>query len=85
MFSTCSYAERMSNVQIRNVPEDLHRRLRARAAMEGTSVSDLLLHELERLMSRPSKQEVLDRIASREPVHTVETSAEALARERARR
>lgn len=79
------YAGCMSNVQIRNVPEDLHRRLRARAAMEGTTVSDLLLHELERFMSRPTKREVLDRIAGREPVHTTETSAEAVERERAER
>lgn len=75
----------MSNVQIRNVPEDLHRRLRARAAMEGTTVSDLLLHELERFMSRPSKREFLDRIAGRTPVVTTETSAQAIERGRAER
>ncbi|MCE0488286.1 FitA-like ribbon-helix-helix domain-containing protein [Ornithinimicrobium sediminis] len=68
----------MSNVQIRNVPEDLHRRLRARAAMEGTTVSDLLLRELERFMSRPTKDEVLARLASRQPVSTTESSAEAV-------
>lgn len=72
----------MSNVQIRNVPEELHRRLRARAAMEGTTVSDLLLHELERFMARPTKNEVLDRISRRDPVHTEESSAEAIERER---
>ncbi|MCK0112792.1 hypothetical protein MWU75_11640 [Ornithinimicrobium sp. F0845] len=47
-----------------------------------TTVSDLLLHELERFMSRPSKKEVLDRIAAREPALTSETSAEAIARGR---
>ncbi|HLR97399.1 MAG TPA: hypothetical protein VK053_22955 [Jiangellaceae bacterium] len=68
----------MANVQIRNVPEDLHRRLRARAALEGSTVSDLLLRELERFMERPSKKEVLARIASREPVDPTESSAEAV-------
>lgn len=79
------YAGCMSNVQIRNVPEDLHRRLRARAAMQGTTVSALLLRELERFMARPPKEEVLARIASREPVSTTETSAEAVRAGRAER
>ncbi|WP_151526986.1 FitA-like ribbon-helix-helix domain-containing protein [Serinicoccus kebangsaanensis] len=68
----------MSHLQIRNVPEDLHRRLRARAALEGVSVSDLLLREAERLMARPTQDDVLARLASRELVLTAETSAEAL-------
>jgi len=78
MRTTCNYAGCMANVQIRNVPEDLHRRLRARAALEGSTVSDLLLRELERFMERPSKKEVLARIASREPVDPTESSAEAV-------
>ena len=53
--------------------------------MEGVTVSDLLLHELERFMARPSKRAVLDRLASREAVHTQETSAEAIAHGRAER
>lgn len=78
MLTACTYAGSMSNVQIRNVPEDLHRRLKARAAMEGTTVSDLLLHELERFMSRPTKHELLARLASRRSVSTTESSAEAV-------
>lgn len=68
----------MSNVQIRNVPEDLHRKLRARAALEGTTVSDLLLRELRRFLDRPSKQEVLARISNRDSVSTAESSADAV-------
>ena len=68
----------MANVQIRNVPDDLHRRLRARAALEGSTVSDLLLRELERFMERPSKKEVLARIASRAPADPAETPADAV-------
>lgn len=78
MLIACTYADRMSNVQIRNVPEDVHRRLKARAAMEGTTVSDLLLRELERFMSRPTKDEVLARLAGRQPVSTTESTAEAV-------
>ena len=40
MCSTCKYALRMTMLQIRNVPDDLHRRLKARAAMAGMSLSD---------------------------------------------
>lgn len=68
----------MSNVQIRNVPDDLHRRLRARAALEGTSVSELLLRELESFLDRPSKQAILARIASREPAILTESAADAV-------
>lgn len=75
----------MSHVQIRNVPEDLHRRLRIRAAREGTTVSDLLLHELERWLSRPSKAEVLERISRRAPVPAGESSADAVRAGRAGR
>lgn len=75
---TWSYAVCMSNVQIRNVPEDLHRKLRIRAASEGSTVSDLLLRELERWLARPSKHEVLARIAGRDPVELSESSADSV-------
>lgn len=68
----------MSDVQPRNVPADLHRRLRARAALEGTSVSELLLREPEAFVDRPSKHEVVARIASREPVTLTESAADAV-------
>jgi len=52
-------------VQIRNVPEALHRRLKARAALEGMSMSDYVLREIRKALDRPSRQEVLDRLAAR--------------------
>jgi len=56
----------MSTIQVRNVPETTSRALKAQAAREGRSLSDYLLIELERLASRPSRAELLDRIAGRE-------------------
>lgn len=51
-----------SMVQIRNVPVELHRRLKARAAMEGLSMSDYVLRELRKALDRPTRQEVLERL-----------------------
>jgi len=75
----------MAMVQIRNVPDDLHRRLKARAAEAGMTLSDYLLGELRTLSTRPTMREWLDRVATREPVDVTESPAEALAAERARR
>ena len=55
-------------IQIRNVPEDLHRALKERAAREGTTLSDLILSDLPRLAHRPSPTELLERIRNRAPV-----------------
>jgi plasmid stability protein len=52
-------------IQIRNVPEDLHRRLRVRAAAEGVSLSEYLLRELEEVADRPSLREVYERARAR--------------------
>ena len=46
-------------VQIRNVPMEVHRRLKARAAVEGLSMSDYILRELRKALDRPSRQVVL--------------------------
>jgi len=53
-----------SAIQIRNVPEGLHRKLKARAAQEGKSLSNDLLRELQRLAERPSMADILERLAS---------------------
>ncbi|MDQ3608361.1 MAG: hypothetical protein M3459_05600 [Actinomycetota bacterium] len=58
----------MKMIQIRNVPEDLHRALKARAAREGVTMSDLVLGELPRLAHKPSPEQLLDRIRRRTPV-----------------
>lgn len=65
-------------IQIRNVPEDVHRRLKARAAMEGLSLSELALAELRRSLERPTRRELLDLMSSREPVRSGPSSAELI-------
>jgi hypothetical protein len=49
-------------IQIRNVPEDLHRKLKARAAMAGMSLSDYLLGEARRAADRPTPDEIRRRL-----------------------
>jgi plasmid stability protein len=56
----------MSMIQIRNVPEELHRKLKARAALEGITLSELALNELRRAMSAPSPRELREKFAKRE-------------------
>jgi antitoxin FitA len=52
-------------VQIRNVPSEFHRRLKARAALEGMSMSDYILREVGKALERPMRAEVLERLRSR--------------------
>jgi plasmid stability protein len=54
-------------VQIRNVPADFHRRLKARAAVEGMSMSDYILREVGKALDRPTRQEVLARLRGPAP------------------
>lgn len=83
MWSTCTYALRMSvMIQIRNVPEALHRKLKARAALAGQSLSDFLLDELRRGADRPTRAEILERIATREPVRARPAAAAAVRSQR---
>ena len=55
-------------IQIRNVPDELHRKLKARAALEGKSLSDYLLAEVRRSAERPTIAEMRERLAKRSPV-----------------
>ncbi len=57
-------------LQVRNVPNVVHRTLKARAAMAGMSLSDYVLKELRRIAERPSREELLARIAARPAVKT---------------
>src|SRR5258705_1367998 len=80
MRSTCAHAHHMSKmVQIRNVPDALHRKLKVRAADSGQTLSDYLLTELERLAARPTRDEMLARIHSRKRV-TLKTPAAVVIR-----
>ncbi len=69
-------------IQIRNVPDALHRRLRVRAARAGMSLSDYLQQELERSTERLSSEELRKRLASLEPLSLRESPARALRSER---
>ena len=61
-------------VQIRNVPAELHRRLKSRAAMEGLTMSDYVLREIRKALERPMRQEILERLRAR-PVRKLRRSA----------
>jgi plasmid stability protein len=74
----------MKMLQIRNVPDDVHRALKERAAREGTTMSELVLRELPRLAARPSPEQLLERIRARSPVGGA-PAADLLAQERAAR
>lgn len=72
----------MKMVQIRNVPDDVHRRLKARAALEGRSLSEFALAELRRSLERPTSAELLERVQARERVAVAESAADAVRAER---
>lgn len=55
-------------IQLRNVPDALHRSLKARAAMAGMSLSDYLLTEIKEIAERPTLAELRDRLQTREAV-----------------
>lgn len=55
----------VKTIQIRNVPDDVHRELRTRAAASGRSLSDYLLEELIRVADRPTVADVLARAGGR--------------------
>jgi len=69
-------------IQLRNVPDGLHRKLKARAALEGMSLSDYLLAEARRLAERPTVAELRERLAGRERVAPSLRPARAVREER---
>jgi plasmid stability protein len=72
-------------VQVRNVPDEIHRKLKARAALAGMSISEYLLREIERSLERPTREELLVRLRSRQSVDPGEQIAAAVAAERLNR
>jgi len=77
------YVYHMSRmIQVRNVPEGLHRTLKARAAMAGMSLSDFLLAEIRGLAERPSVAELRDRVHRRSRVVAGTSAADAVRLER---
>ncbi len=72
-------------IQIRNVPDALHREVKARAARAGKTLSDYLLDMLRRELERPETDELLRRIRELPPVYPLESPAEAVRAERGAR
>lgn len=64
-----TYGDCMTTIQVRNVPEETSRALKAKAALEGRSLSDYVLQELQRIAEQPSRAELLARIAQRRTCH----------------
>jgi plasmid stability protein len=69
-------------VQIRNVPDAIHRTLKARAARAGMTLSDYLLAEVSWAARRPTLDEIIERIHARASVSVSEGSAKAVRAER---
>lgn len=67
-------------IQIRNVPSDIHRRVKARAALAGMSMSEFILREIEKSLARPTRAELLAKLA-RLPEPVLEPSPDQLLRE----
>jgi plasmid stability protein len=72
-------------IQLRHVPDQLHRTLKARAALAGLSLSEYLIAELKQSAERLPIEELKERLARLDPVAVHETPAEALRAERDRR
>ena len=65
MWYTCKYVIRMSKmIQLRNVPDALHRKLKARAAEEGMSLSDYLIREVRRVSEFRTDEEIRTRLTA---------------------
>jgi len=69
-------------IQLRNVPDALHRSLKARAATAGMSLSDYLLSEIKEIADRPTLAEMRERLHQREPVSTPINTARLVREER---
>jgi len=69
-------------IQLRNVPDALHRSLKARAAMAGMSLSDYLLTEIKEIEERPTLSELRERLHKRKPVSVQIDTARMVRQER---
>ena len=69
-------------IQIRNVPGEIHRKVKARAALEGISMSEFALRELRKAIARPSREDLLRRIGEEPAVELDPQPAEVIRAER---
>jgi plasmid stability protein len=69
-------------IQIRNVPDALHRKLKSRAALAGMSLSDYLLRQIRQVAEQPTLEEMRERLQTRSKVTPAISSADAVRAER---
>ena len=72
-------------IQIRDVPDELHLRVRRRAEEAGMTLSDFLKQELVRLAEQPTVREVRERVQALSPIEYPLSSAALVREERDRR
>jgi len=65
-------------LQVRDLPDDVHRRLKLRAVEEGRSLSDYVREQLTEIASRPTLAEIYARIDRSPPVEIAESAAAAI-------
>jgi plasmid stability protein len=83
MLCTCDNVASMAKmIQIRNVPEPIHRTLKTRAAQAGMTLSDYLLAEVEQVAERPTIDELTERIQRRSRVGVKGSSATVIRKHR---
>ncbi len=74
-----------SMIQIRNVPQEIHRQLKVSAALSGMSMSEYILQELKKFLKRPTREELLERLAKLPEVKLHPSPAEVIRAARDRR
>lgn len=83
MCCTLRHADCMSKmIQIRNVPDEVHKALKIRAAKEGMTLSDYLAREIKNIVKRPLIDEVIENIKSRNIQSSKLDSVKAVRKER---
>ena len=85
MTVACAKLFAMKMLQVRNIPERLHREPRRRAKARGQTLTDYVQEVLDREVARPSLEEIFDRIESRRPVDLDISVAEFIRQERTKR
>ncbi len=79
MLVTCTHVTNMSKmIQIRHVPDVLHRKLKIRAAEADMTLSDYIKLELEQMAARPTLTQIATRLRALEPVELDESVVDIL-------
>ena len=83
MCCACDNVPRMAKmIQIRNVPDPVHRTLKSRAAQAGMTLSDYLLAEVREVADLPTVAELTQRIRQRTPTNLKGSAAAVIRRHR---